>query len=338
MSVNKKSFNRYKIIESLLRSSKHYSIAEICNKVNDALSAFEDSKNQLQVTDRQIRNDIKDIESTYFIEIGSSKGKFFYKNKEDSIHNVSLKDEDKDLFSMALQTFSVYKGTPFFEKFDDVITRVMAGSVLRKLHQKSEPNFIQIGEMSGDTGQKWLEPIYHAIADKTCLTIVYSPYGKEPKTRTISPYLLKEYRNKWYLVAHCKEMTANGSTNLFKLFRIQEVSPSAEQYYEDPKFSAADYFKYSLGVFHRHDLQPIEVVLKFGKTLIPLISEITLHPSMEILNKTADFIEISFTVYNTIELKTLILGFGSGVEVLQPIELREEIIKEIKTCGAVYGN
>ena len=59
---------------------------------------------------------------------------------------------------------------------------------------------------------------------------------------------------------------------------------------------------------------------------------------MEILNKTAEFIEISFTVYNTIELKTLILGFGSGVEVLQPIELREEIIKEIKTCGAVYGN
>ena len=212
----------------------------------------------------------------------------------------------------------------------------MAGSVLRKLHQRNAPNFIQIGEMTGDTGQEWLESIYQAISDKRCLKIHYNPNNIESKIRTISPYILKEYRNKWYMVAHAKEIKAENKTNLFKLFRIQKIELSDDLYYEDPNFDANEYFKYSLGVFHRHDLIPIEVELKFNKILIQLISENKLHSSMKILSKTEDEIIVSFKVYNTVELKTLILGFGSNVEVLSPLELKEEIIAELKKNLETY--
>ena len=336
MARNKKEFQRFKIIDGLLRSPKHYGLIEIWNRVNDALQQFEEDGEDLQVTDRQIRLDIKAIESIYGLEIENIGKKFWYKNKEDSIHNVPLNEEDKNVLALALQTFTVYKGSPFFEKFDDVITRVMAGSVLRKLHQRNAPNFIQIGEMTGDTGQEWLESIYQAISDKRCLKIHYNPNNIESKIRTISPYILKEYRNKWYMVAHAKEIKAENKTNLFKLFRIQKIELSDDLYYEDPNFDANEYFKYSLGVFHRHDLIPIEVELKFNKILIQLISENKLHSSMKILSKTEDEIIVSFKVYNTVELKTLILGFGSNVEVLSPLELKEEIIAELKKNLEMY--
>ena len=66
---------------------------------------------------------------------------------------------------MALQTFSIYKGSGLFEKFDDVITRLMAGSVLRRLNKSDHKKYIQIGELNGKTGQEWIEVIYDAIVN-----------------------------------------------------------------------------------------------------------------------------------------------------------------------------
>jgi len=150
-------------------------------------------------------------------------------------------------------------------------------------------------------------------------------------------YLLKEFRNVWYMVASVKEMQHKGGTNLFKLNRIQKIEPCDEIYKIDEKFSAEDYFKYSLGVFHVHAAEPIEVKLKFNKHLIPLISETKIHPSMEIISKTDEEMIVTFTVYNTIELKNKILSYGANAEVLSPIELREEIIKIIEDTRILYS-
>jgi predicted DNA-binding transcriptional regulator YafY len=165
----------------------------------------------------------------------------------------------------------------------------------------------------------------------------YKPYGGETKTRTISPYLLKEYRNVWYMVACANETKHKGGTNLFKLNRIQKIEPCEALFEIDDKFSPEDYFKYSFGVFHIHGAEPIEVKLKFNKNLIPLISETKIHPSMEIISKTEDEMVVTFTVYNTIELKNKILSYGSSAEVLSPKELRDEIIKIIDQSKLVYS-
>jgi predicted DNA-binding transcriptional regulator YafY len=139
------------------------------------------------------------------------------------------------------------------------------------------------------------------------------------------------------MVASVKEMQHKGGTNLFKLNRIQKIEPCDEVFKIDDKFSAEDYFKYSLGVFHVHAAEPIEVKMKFNKNLIPLISETKIHPSMEIISKTADEMVVTFNVYNTIELKNKILSFGANAEVISPKVLRDEIIKIIDESRLVYS-
>ena len=124
------------------------------------------------------------------------------------------------------------------------------------------------------------------------------------------------------------ETKHKGGTNIFKLNRIQKIEESKETYVIDERFSAEDYFKYSLGVIHIHGAEPIEFKLKFNKDLIPLISENKIHPSMEIISKTEEEMEVTFTVYNTIELKNKILSYGANAEVISPKKLRDEI-KEI---------
>jgi predicted DNA-binding transcriptional regulator YafY len=332
MPVNKKSVRRYRIIDSLLRSNTKYTITEIAAKVNEQLVL----DGLPTVSDRMIYNDIEDMMDEYPVIIKKKKGKLFYEDKDDSIDKMPLTDQDKTVLEMALQTFSLYKGSPFFEKFDDVITRIMTGSVLRKIRNNDESNCIQLGEMVDDTGQKWLDVIYTSIIERKCIKLTYKSYNKESKILTVSPYLLKEYRNKWYLVAHEKDILDNVSTKIFKLFRIQKIEESSESYFIVETFNGDDFFKYSLGVFHRDDLKPIEVNLKFKHFLISLIMENKIHPSMEIVSKNNEELIVNFWVYNTIELKNLILSYGENVEVLSPTNLRNEISEAIKNMNSIY--
>ncbi len=90
-------------------------------------------------------------------------------------------------------------------------------------------------------------------------------------------------------------------------------------------------------MFHVHAAEPIEVKVKFNKNLIPLISETKIHPSMEIISKTEEEMVVTFTVYNTIELKNKILSYGANAEVLSPKELRNEIIGIIDQAKILYS-
>jgi len=329
MPINKNSFRRYKIIDSILQRTRGYSINDIANIVNEQLYADD----RPPVTERTIYNDIKNIMKEFPVNIICREGRYSYEDSHDSIERKPFSEQEKNLLEMALLTFSFFRGTSLFDKFNDVITRIMTGSVIRKLQNENKKKCIQIGEVTGDSGQNWLDTLYNAILEEKALTIHYMPYNDQINVRTISPYLLKEYRNKWYLVAYSKE---RASTNLFKLFRIQDIKVSEEPYFIDPNFSGEDYFKYSLGVFQLHGQQPITVKLKFLKPIIPLIMENKIHPTMEIISINEEELVIILTVFNTIELKNLILGYGANIEIIEPISLREEIKKELQLTLSVY--
>jgi predicted DNA-binding transcriptional regulator YafY len=238
---------------------------------------------------------------------------------------------------MALQTLSIYQGSPLFEKFNDVINRIMASSVLRKISKKDSGKYIQISEMYGNTGQEWLEKIYNAISEKQTLVIHYESFGNKASIRTISPYQLREFRNKWYMIAHAKEIRNENKTILFKLSRIQKIDDCYEDYFIDQKFNSTDYFKHSLGVFHKHDEEPINVKLKINGGLMKLISEDKIHHSMVIESKTEKEMIVTFKVYNSPELETLILGYGNNCKVLEPLSLANEIKKRVKLTMEIYN-
>jgi predicted DNA-binding transcriptional regulator YafY len=121
-------------------------------------------------------------------------------------------------------------------------------------------------------------------------------------------------------------MGEKGSTNIFKLNRIRKIEKAGAPFFDDPSFDKEDYFKYTLGVFHKNDAEPILVHLKFKKHLVQLILENKIHPTMEILRQTDEELEITLKVYNTIELKNLLLSYGANVTVLAPETLRQELV------------
>lgn len=333
MPINKNQEARLKIINQLFRENRMLSVTKITELVNAKMNV----KEFLEVTDRTIRNDLKYIKSLDKVSLAIKNGKYYYEDPNDSIDDFFVNADEKHVLAIAKKAISILKGSPFFEQFDEIATRIMGGAVIRSLNTHDTQNYIQIGELISDAGVRWLHIIYKAILERKSLSITYKPFGKESKIRTISPYILKEYKNKWYLVGHAEEITKSGSTNLFKLFRIEKIEQSDKPYFIDKDFNAKYYFKYSLGIFHSHEFSPELIRMKLSGSLISLVKENPIHETMKIEKEVDDSLLVTIYVYNTVELENLIFSFGENCEVITPLNLRDKIKSKLDLLLKKYS-
>jgi predicted DNA-binding transcriptional regulator YafY len=342
MALTKKPFARYKLIDQFLKRNRGVTIRELTEMVNEELRLMEDNGNseqskKFQVSERMIRNDVEDMQEIYPVAIVKRGGKYYYEEQTDSIDNINLTEQDKTSISLALNIFSRFKGTPLFEKFSDAITRILSSSVIRRINTSDTAKYIQLAETNAASGIEWVEKIYDAIVEKKVLRLHYKNFGEKESAKIISPYMLKEYRNKWYMLAYSSGNNKPGLTVPYRLSRIINIEETNELFVEDQSFDGNKYFKYAIGVLPKHDEEPVNVKLKItGKGMIKLISEDKIHSTQEIIPISDEEIQVELRVYNTSELQTYILSYGEYIEVLEPVVLREKIIERINKSISKY--
>jgi predicted DNA-binding transcriptional regulator YafY len=339
MPVSKKALRRYQILNRYLQHRKGYTIMELTEIVNEELASLQDDGvKDKTVTDRMIRIDLESMQEVYPVVIGKRDGKkYYYENSDDSIDNINISEQDKTAISLAVGVFARFKGTPIYDKFSDAVTRIMANSVIRKINTSDTRNIVQVAEVSENSGVEWLETIYNAIVEKKALKLEYKNFGKKTSIRIISPYMLKEYRNKWYMIAYVHGLDKPDKTLLHKLSRIIDIQSADDKYEEDSNFNGNKYFKYTLGVFHKHAEEPIEVKLKLrGKSIITLFSEDKVHPTQELIPISEEEATLEMRVYNSPELETFILGYGEAIEVIEPEHLKNKITERIIKTSILY--
>ncbi len=340
MPVTKKALHRYKILDGLLKNRTGYTIKELTEKVNDELDKFQDSNGKdKNVSDRMIRMDLENMMEVYPVIIAKrDKNRYYYETSDESIDNINLREEDKTAISLAVGVFARFNGTPLYEKFSDAVTRIIANSVIRKINTTDTRKIVQVAEVAAKSGIEWLETIYNAIVDKKTLTLEYKSFGEKTSVRVISPYMLKEYRNKWYMIAYVHGLSKPDKTLLHKLSRIVDIKDSSEPYEEDPTFNGEKYFKYTLGVFHKHSEEPIDVKLKLrGKSIIRLFSEDKVHSTQDLIPISEEEAILDMRVYNSPELETFILGYGEAIEVMEPQGLKDKILDRIGKLIRIYN-
>jgi predicted DNA-binding transcriptional regulator YafY len=343
MAITKKPFARYKLIDQQLKRNLGLSIRDLTEMVNEELRLLEgDDKSgksiKYQVSERMIRNDIVDMQENFPVGIIKRKNKYYYEEDTDSIDNINLTEKDKTSISLALNVFSRFKGTPLFDKFSDAITRIISNSVLRKINTTDTAKYIQLADANAASGIEWVEQVYNAIVEKRAIRLHYKNFGEKESIKVVSPYMLKEYRNKWYLLAYSEGKQKPGNTSPYRLSRIINIQETDEKFVEDTEFDGNKYFKYAIGVFPKHDEEPVNVKLKVtGKGMIKLISEDKIHSTQEIIPISDEEIHVELRVYNTPELETFILSYGEYIQVLEPVVLREKIKERIITSLSRYN-
>lgn len=235
--------------------------------------------------------------------------------------------EAKELLLFATGLFSAFKDTPMMEEFNQLAQKLLEDGKSAQIitHEQSQ-RIIQVESGVRNSGTQWLKTLYKAIQRKNNLKMRYEKLGGEETTRRISPYLLKEYRNRWYVVAYDHTSTHTYKTNVFALNCINDLQASSSTYYRDPAFDIENYFKYSLGIWHNYYAKPIKVQLKFTEAKdIDDVRSSLIHHSQKTISKTKNTLTVEIEVYDTPELNKLIKSYGSEVQVISPASLAKKI-------------
>ena len=83
--------------------------------------------------------------------------------------------------------------------------------------------------------------------------------------------------------------------------------------------------------------KPIQVKIRFSKEVAPYIRERTWAPNQRITENEADgSIILEMETCGWLDVKKWVLSYGVQAEVLEPKEMREEIVEELKTCIEKY--
>lgn len=168
------------------------------------------------------------------------------------------------------------------------------------------------------------------------LIITYRNFKKqESKTIIVHPYYLKEYNNRWFLIANVKDRTG---ISTFAFDRIEEIkSCVGVEYHENTEYDFNDdYFTDMVGVSRPTGEGISCVELWVSPNLTPYVITKPIHESQKIKSKDDSGTIIQLNLYINYELKQLLLSYGEGIKVLSPANLSEEIQQRLKESLNLY--
>lgn len=330
MPINKDAYLRYRIIDQCLINSMHAfpNKEYIREKVEEVLGP---------VSLSSLEKDFGKMKEIFSAPIAFDRVRkgYYYDDPNFSIKEFPLNEEEIRALDFSTAVLGVLRSSPIFNKFEGAIDKVINGYRVGKLLDKSMDELIQVESPIGNNGGQWIEPLYKSILEKQVVRILYEPFGREAKEHHLSPYLLKEYRNRWYVIGFSARAEA---IIVFALDRIRIISPSNQNWVSSSNFNPKEYFKYSFGVTQINNAKPEKVILSFALAQANYILTQPLHPSQKILRKNLKEVRIEITVYLTHELTMMILGYGENVKVISPRKLVKTITNSVEATYTLYNN
>jgi predicted DNA-binding transcriptional regulator YafY len=301
---------RLQIIDELLFKFKHIeSREELLKKVNQKLDR--DKQVSLSSIDKDI-NELRDEAKNDGIDLRSNP--YRYSDPEFRCYKQSLTEEDKTLLIIAQNLFQMFKETSLKSRFKELVDKVIAnGGPSKFWGDISKFQFIQLESGVAAPNAHLLPDLIQHIYDKKAIRVKYGP---DKEIKHLSPYVLKQYRGRWYFVAYDHSKSGEQAVKIYSLARVHQITASDKTYYQDPGFNAQEYFKYSIGIWHRHGVKPVKVQLEFTEPhIMEAVLEVPLHPTQKIISQSSKKLKIEIEVYESPELESLIRSYGgSGKE------------------------
>src|SRR5688572_22354193 len=246
MPINKLALIRYKTIDNCLQNRfRKWTLDDLVEACADALYEYEGIAKG--ISKRAIQLDIQNMRSEklgYSAPIVIQDRKYYaYSEKEYSITNIPLSRSDLGTLREVVSVLKQFKGFSYFEELSGMVTRLEA-KVLKQ--QNKGRSYIEFEKNELLKGLNFIDPIHKAIVKKVVLLVSYKSFkSREPVQIIVYPYLLKEYRNRWFLLGVNKK---GRGTQLLALDRMEHVMELRAEEYQKPGFDVDTFFADAIGV------------------------------------------------------------------------------------------
>lgn len=338
MPLNRATLIRISTIDRCLQNHyRRWTINDLIDACTDALAEYEGRVNP--VSRRTFQNDLALMRSDrlgYNAPIVVRDNKYYeYEDPDFSITHLPLSDEGLDALNSALDILRQLQGFPQLASSIDIISKLNE-QISR--HTGSFVPAMDLEHVPGYKGAQFIGTIYDAVRKQQTIVIEYQSFkARQPETLTVYPYLLKEYRNRWFLI--CEKSTNHApQVNIFALDRIQSVAiDKVHPFKKCVDFDPEHFFDDTIGVTKGISDKARRVVIKVDRQQAPYVESKPFHKSQKVELRFRDGgIQISLRVVINNELERLILGYGGHVEVIAPPEFRDRVAESVSKAAAHY--
>ncbi len=336
MPKNKLALLRFKTIDQCLRNrQRKWTLEQLVDAVSDALYEYEGIDSGVGL--RTIQLDIQNMRSDklgYNAPIMVVDKKYYtYEDNSYSITNANISPLDLEKISDVVKVLNQFKGFSYFEDVSEIVTK-LENKIMRQKNE--ETPIIQFEKNDLLKGLEWLDPLLRAVKNKTTLDIDYQSFrAKEASRETIFPYLLKEYRNRWFLL--CRN-NKRKQINILALDRMAGmVENKKEIFKEATDFDVSTFFDDAIGVTKSLNQKTQKIILKANRTIAPYILTKPLHTSQTVLKQDEKDLIFSIEVIVNFELEREVLGYGESLQVLSPRTFKQRIVNRIGFMAQMYA-
>ncbi|WP_307758606.1 WYL domain-containing protein [uncultured Mediterranea sp.] len=184
-------------------------------------------------------------------------------------------------------------------------------------------------------GTEYIQTVIEAMQQSKELEIEYQPFYGHRTTLHIQPYAMKVYHQRWYIVGYLKEQ--EGIRNI-ALDRTLNMEFTTETFRCPNDFNAEEYYSNTIGIFVNDKLKPQKVVVRAYGIHVEYMRSLPLHHTQEEIGcKHQKYSDFQYYLCLTPELTSQLLAMGEKIEVLEPVELREEIKNRLLNSLSHYN-
>lgn len=348
MPANKTAMTRYKLIDEML--SNRYKALSI-QDITDELSVMLPDYGQKAVSKRCVEKDLKylndlfgDVISAYSVDALDKNGRIYrkrcvrYEDPTFSIFKSKLTIDEKAVLATALDTLGSFDGLENFEWISDLRNRL-------KLETHQPTISISKNILSNTT---LLARLFTVINQKLAITLEYHTFKeKDVRCVDITPHLLKEYNNRWFLIASSCDTSRILTFALDRIdnFNINHIAP-----YIKPPEDIEERYDDIIGVTYYEDKPIEEIVFWVSENSKDYIETKPIHGSQTpIKNEREHSLRDKYPIFkdgafffikckNNFELIQALTSFGPDLIVVSPTHIAQEISNRISSMHSFYKN
>ena len=290
--------SRYLLILKKLKVKPYSSYDELLQYIDNQLEYMQMQDDTLTVgfSKRTLQRDIKEIRDLFGIDVEfskSRKGYYIFQNERENMN-----------FQRMMEAFDMFNSLN------------LAQDLTLFIHlEKRRPQ-----------GTENLYGILHAIKNKLEIAFEYQKFwDDEPSIRAVAPYALKEFKNRWYILAKDGK---DGNIKSFALDRLTNFEITNKKFVFPGNYNVEEHYRYCFGIMSPNDEAPKEIVLSFKPDRGKYIKTLPLHETQQVLIDNDKELQIKLNLYVTTDFIIELLSHGENVKVLKP----ESLAKEIKAA------
>jgi len=334
MAVNKNALIRFKTIDKCLQNRyRKWTLEDLIYECSEALYEYEGIDKG--VSRRTVQADIQIMRSDklgYNAPIIVVDKKFYtYEDPDYSITNIPISEQDLGKMTEAVQLLKQFKGFSHFKELDAMVQKLEDHVYSQNTNQHPVIDFEKNENLKGIN---FLDELYQAIIKKEALKLTYQSFkARQANSFDFHPYLLKEFRNRWFIVG--RKSKGEAILNL-ALDRILTIEKSEELYKINLNVDLDEYFKHVIGVTVSPNADTEEIILFVNHKHAPYVITKPFHRSQEIVERDKEGVTIRLKVQHNFELEKDILGLGEAIRVIAPPSLKRNIKSRLSKAKENY--